>query len=445
MNGKVVWSEGLFLQPQHFQQQERYFEHLIMQRPNVSGYSNWGVSELEIDEQLLLLGKLAIVRCVGILPDGSAFSIPESNSEPVVIDIPSNITNQCIYLGLPLLQAGSSQIGIGEDNQPYLRYRGQSLQVKDINIGSTETTLVIVGRLSFRLMLETDDRGGYSCLPIAKVQQSFADKRVQLDKQFIPTCLDINVVAKFKSFLQELLSLLKHRGDTLMHHITEAGHSSVSEVADFMLLQLINRSEGICEFYAHKKGVHPEIFYSYLIQLVGELATFTNKTRRPNKVPPYCHDDLQSCFDPVIQELRHALSLVLEHGAVSLVLEQHKYGIWVSPLTDRTLLQNAQFVLAAKADLTPDSLRTLFIKQVKVAPVEDIQSLITRALPGINLQPLVVVPRQIPFNVGFVYFALDQSHEYWKQLDTSAGIAIHVGNSFPGLELQFWAIRGNNQ
>ena len=26
---KVVWSEGLFLRPQHFQQQDRYFERYV--------------------------------------------------------------------------------------------------------------------------------------------------------------------------------------------------------------------------------------------------------------------------------------------------------------------------------------------------------------------------------------------------------------------------------
>lgn len=29
LNSKVVWSEGIFITPQHFQQQERYFEDRI--------------------------------------------------------------------------------------------------------------------------------------------------------------------------------------------------------------------------------------------------------------------------------------------------------------------------------------------------------------------------------------------------------------------------------
>jgi type VI secretion system protein ImpJ len=31
-HNRVIWSEGLFLQPQHFQQQERYFERYVETR-----------------------------------------------------------------------------------------------------------------------------------------------------------------------------------------------------------------------------------------------------------------------------------------------------------------------------------------------------------------------------------------------------------------------------
>ena len=37
ISNKVVWSEGLFLRPQHFQQQDRYFEHYIDSRCNAAG------------------------------------------------------------------------------------------------------------------------------------------------------------------------------------------------------------------------------------------------------------------------------------------------------------------------------------------------------------------------------------------------------------------------
>ena len=56
-NNKVVWSEGLFLQPQHFQQQDRYFERLVEGRTApLLGYS-WGFCSIELNRNSAKLGK----------------------------------------------------------------------------------------------------------------------------------------------------------------------------------------------------------------------------------------------------------------------------------------------------------------------------------------------------------------------------------------------------
>jgi type VI secretion system protein ImpJ len=85
--------------------------------------------------------------------------------------------------------------------------------------------------------------------------------------------------------------------------------------------------------------------------------------------------------------------------------------------------------------------RTGFPPQVKIGSVEKIRDLVNLQLPGIGLRPLPVAPRQLPFHAGFTYFELDRGSEYWKQLATSAGFAMHVAGEFPGLQMQFWAIR----
>jgi len=79
--------------------------------------------------------------------------------------------------------------------------------------------------------------------------------------------------------------------------------------------------------------------------------------------------------------------------------------------------------------------------QVKVGPVEKIREMVNLSLPGISLRPLPVAPRQIPYHAGFTYFELDRASEFWKVMPTSGGFAFHVGGEFPGLELEFWAIK----
>jgi len=98
-------------------------------------------------------------------------------------------------------------------------------------------------------------------------------------------------------------------------------------------------------------------------------------------------------------------------------------------------------VLAARADVPAEDLRRRFPAQLKIGPVEKIRDLVTLQLPGVPVVALPVAPRQIPYHAGFAYFELDQSSELWNQLQTSGGVAVHVAGEFPGLSMEFWAIR----
>jgi len=108
----------------------------------------------------------------------------------------------------------------------------------------------------------------------------------------------------------------------------------------------------------------------------------------------------------------------------------------------KQLLETCNFVLAVYAEMPAEKVRSLFPSQVKIAPVEHIRTLVSRALPGVDLSPIAVAPRQIPYHTNFSYFSVNTQHELWKKLANSAGIAFHAGSHYPGLKLELWAIRG---
>jgi type VI secretion system protein ImpJ len=81
-DSKVLWTEGLFLQPHHFQQADRYHEALIAGLARrVSPYA-WGVSTLEIDEAALKVGQIALKTVSGLTQDGSVFRVPQAEDHP---------------------------------------------------------------------------------------------------------------------------------------------------------------------------------------------------------------------------------------------------------------------------------------------------------------------------------------------------------------------------
>ncbi|HEY6511349.1 MAG TPA: type VI secretion system baseplate subunit TssK, partial [Burkholderiaceae bacterium] len=64
---RVIWSQGMFLQPHHFQQEARFFEHLVDARVRAAEHYAWGFGELVIDEAQLALGRVALTRASGVL------------------------------------------------------------------------------------------------------------------------------------------------------------------------------------------------------------------------------------------------------------------------------------------------------------------------------------------------------------------------------------------
>ncbi|HAG95338.1 MAG: type VI secretion system baseplate subunit TssK [Pseudomonadales bacterium] len=441
ISNKVVWSEGLFLRPQHFQQQDRYFERYIDGRCEAIGGYLWGLLDITLDTELLKLGKVGISQARGVFPDGSPFSFPDADALPPVLSVPENTTNEMVYLCLPLRRTGAMEIAQEHGQTTLARHNSIEIEVRN-NVGEQgEPTDIDVGQLNAMLKLGSEDLSGYAKVGIARIQEYIADKAVVLDTAYIPPMLDCLKSQVINSHLTEIHGLIHHRAEALSGRLADSGRAGSAEIADYLLLQALNRMEPLIAHISTINQLHPLACFTELVQMAGELATFTTRNKRPPEFPRYQHEELQQIFDPVVLSLRQCLSTVLEQTAVSLELTERKYGIHVAPISDHSIIGKATIVLAVKADVPGNQLRTAFPAQVKIAPVERIREFISAQLPGIGLQALPVAPRQIPYHAGFTYFELDRASDLWKMMQSSGGFAIHLGGNFPGLTMELWTIR----
>jgi type VI secretion system protein ImpJ len=440
-DNKIIWSEGLFLQPHHFQQHDRYLEHLIRAQAGLGVPHPWGLSRLEVDVEMLGIGKFVLTQAAGVMPDGTPFDAPANDPLPQPLQLDESASGQTLYLALPLRRQGAAESGGPERAETSLRYRVGELNVRDSTLGSDTETLLEIGRLDLRLMLEREARDGFACCSIARVAECRADRELVLDRAHIPPCLDYSVGGRLADFVEELSGLLHRQAESRAGRVRGVGRGGVSDWADFLLLQLMNRAEPVTRHLTQVKGLHPEALYRYLLGLAGELATFASEAKRPPEFPAYRHDDLDASFSPVIDRLREYLSREYVERAIAIPIQERQFGFRVALVADRSLLAASRFVLAAQANLDSQTLRNRFPAQCKVGPVERIQELVKLALPGIGLRPMPTPPLEIPYHAGFDYFELDRSSEFWKQLAAGGGFGMHIGGEFPGLELELWAIR----
>ena len=73
---KVVWSEGLFLRTQHFQQQDRHSEWLVRQALRATPLQGYGFATLKLDQAALDAGLVGIENAEGVLPMAPSLPFP---------------------------------------------------------------------------------------------------------------------------------------------------------------------------------------------------------------------------------------------------------------------------------------------------------------------------------------------------------------------------------
>ncbi|TAA60118.1 type VI secretion system baseplate subunit TssK [Shinella sp. JR1-6] len=437
---KVIWSEGMFIRAQHFQQEARHVERQLRARTKALVPYGWGLTELRVNRELLSIGQFAVERAAGVFPDGTPFSLPDGGVRLPPLMLGESVRNAVIYLTLPLTEPGGREVA-DADAELTTRYTLAEVDVADANSSDLSAAPINVGKLRLRYGLETSDRSGLVGIGLARIVEVRSDNSVVLDESYVPPAMDCSVSPILSGLLTEIVGLTNHRGEAIASRLAGTNVGTAAEITDLMMLQTINRWQPVFTHMASAAFVHPERLFVAMIGLAGELATFTAAGHRPRPFPVYDHERLQLSFAPVAAAVRQALNAVLERSAITIPLIEHRYGIRVADVPDRSIYGKYSFILAAKADMPADALVRRLVGQIKIGAAEQITELVNAALPGVMLRALPVAPRQIPYHTGKAYFELDRSSPNWKQIAAGTGLAIHVAGDFPALELDLWAVK----
>lgn len=441
-SSRVAWTEGLFLRPQHFQQNARFFDRIVRSLQSAVGGHCWGFARLDLNTDLLDLGKVAIDAGQGFFADGEVFDFPEHDLMPPAIDVPEDALSCAIFLSIQPKRFGDRETSLaGTDT----RSKTDLIQVEDSATEvRTSAADVEVSQLATRLIIEKAPGKGVDgaiTIPIARISDIGSNGEVKLEAGFIPTVMSYGQSDVLRSFANNIEGLLEGRSETLAARVTGASSGGAPEVSDYILLQTINRYLNVFRDLSQQPALHPYNLYRIATDLCAEFATYTQPDRVAPRLPGYDHRKLTETFRPVMDEVRRSLSYIGDPTAASMPLEDRGFGIQVSKITDRSILTSAQIVLAVGAAMSAEDLRKRFPSQVKIGSVDIIRDLVNVQIPGVRIKALPVAPRQIPYHAGKVYFELERKGDYWQQLTEASALAIHVGGQFPELTLALWAIR----
>lgn len=442
---KVVWWEGLFLRPQHFQQQERYLERFVEERAGGLRGDSWGFLELELESELLAIGKVGLRRARGVFPDGTPFSMPDHDPLPAPIEIGQDVRNRIVYLTLPLRRQGATETIRQPRPDVPTRYLVREIEARDVTIESGESVPVEVSALRGMLTLEGTPLDDLAWIPLARIVECRTDRRVVLDDEFMPTAMSLHACAPLARSLTSLIGLFRQVADTLAREAAVSRGGS-QEIADFMKLMIVNRFEPLAHHLSRAQIVHPEDLYRVLVTMMGELATLGEPKRRPEPLPDYRHVDLRASFAPVIERLQRYLS-ISDRRVIRIPIEAHpgSRNLFRAVVPDPALFDNATFVLAVASSRPLEDVRREFPNLATLASAPKLRELVMHGhQAGLPFNPLPTVPPRLPFYAGSVYFEIgrapDRPH-LWRDARESGQFGLFVRDDFPDLRLELWAMK----
>ena len=262
---------------------------------------------------------------------------------------------------------------------------------------------------------------------------------IKLEEDFIPTHLNIKENPKLSAYLTEILGLVNQKRDTLANQLSLMNDENLPEIEEILLLQILNPLNHQLQVFMNEERVSAWDLYSLFSEAFASLSTYLSKDRKPSLTFFYFHNDFNKTFDLLQDHLREYLSQTIDQKVISLSLEETSPNVWQSKIFDKHLLEEAEFIIAVRADIPSDELRQQLSSQLKIGSTQKIHNLVNYALPGVPLTPLPVVPRRLPFFAGYVYFLLDKSHPEWQNILQSTGIAFHLSGHFPGFKMELLA------
>ncbi|MDR3300677.1 MAG: type VI secretion system baseplate subunit TssK [Candidatus Accumulibacter sp.] len=458
-NRPLFWEQGVFLQPQHFQLEQRL--HLGM-RAFATSFLNphlRGIARLEINENALDGEIFEIQTLSMLLPEGDWIDFP-GNATLAPRPFRDVWTNPEIplpvYVGIaPFRPEGGNVYPTDEPESVPDSYRFTAPLTPDLIAdlhGDGPQADVRTLRYRLRLCFGDEMRDSATRVPIARLIRD--GERVRLDHGFVPPVADIHASAALVGMLRDVRDILLSRarqleefkmvgGDVTQSGLAgtaENGNTSLYGVTLFSVLGVISRNVPELDQMLAAPRLHPWPVFISLCRLVGELSVFSatlsplgETPQGQRAVPSYDHDNLYECFQAACGVVTRLVDALVVGPDFALTMEAR--GEFLDTQMPQSACNNSYSYWLLMRSQTENTLAQKVAAFGKLAPRNELPNIVARALPGVRLIAADTPPVGLPRRKDTAYFQIDQNDSLWWQILQHG----EIGFFLPDAPADLWA------
>jgi type VI secretion system protein ImpJ len=439
---RVVWAEGMYLAPQHFQAQNRYFEEAFQFATSSLWNHAYGLAACQLDADALRNGTVSLLQARGMFQDGLPFDIPECDARPE----PRNIAEQflpiteslTVALAIPRWQPGQQNCDLDPIPVGNVRYTSATEMMHDENTGQ-DAKPVQIGRKNIRIVVAGREDDNLLTLPIARVTRDQSGHFVY-DPTHVPPTLRLSSNERLTSMLQRLVEILEEKSAVVTQEQQSSGKfqtgMSARQVAQFWFLHAINSSLTPLRHILLAKHRHPEEMFREMSRLAGALCTFSLESN-PRSLPAYNHYDPGPGFAQLEEHILQHLEVIVPSQAVVIPLQPAGRYFYEGEIRDERCLGRSRWILGLRSPIGEADVISRTLQYVKVCSGRFVPELVKRALPGLGLTHMPVPPAAVSAKVDAQYFVLTRSGPCWEDIaQKSRRVGVYVPGELPAPEIE---------
>ena len=438
----VFWYQGLFLQPQHFQQSDLYFQSLLSPLIKYQQPHFWGICRMRLQESALKNLTVSIDEGEFIFQDGTWASCPGNaiiqsrslNQDTLEAGRPFKV-----YLGLHKMDTRSANVSLieksGDLTSTGTRFisRTEPEVVNDIyQTGQSEHIKLLNYALKIFWESENEKLGDYHLLPVAELV--YDEDEVKLTRSFIPPTVCVSGSEILKQYIQNIREHVTSRCHKLEEFKSprdiQTSELDPGYILYMLALRSLNRYVPLFYHLTETPDIHPWHVFGLLRQIIGELSTFTDRVDAMGKLmdgtellPEYDHENLFNCFNEAQTLISELLSGIII-GPESIIRLERDGGYFKSDIPVDLFEGRYTFYLALVTAENQNKVLDVMKNIAKVSSIEHMQILVGRALPGLPIEYSLIAPPGLPTRPNSYFFKIDQTHPQWVEIKKSQSICL---------------------